>query len=297
MGTFKWQRHISISKHFSKAEKAMLRSVFDQIAAYHDDDGKELIRYAARQSHGKLKIIPGSINCFDDDGHGTLTINFASAGRIQYTENDKKRSVSLNGVIVHELTHAADNFPSTSQFETISKLCFPAMLRQSQIPDENVKAATEEFLRLAANTSMRHAMSLLITDGLGRIIALEKIKTNGYTELASVLSSTTPDQSIEMLKKVGQIDKDGNPIWETRAVMLTDYLMLKNHGALEPQRGTYNNGQLNGEPKIPYVLNVDTIAHPAGDKPIYRNKDNSFGSIKSDNLNLSDIDLFAIAFF
>ena len=275
MHKFKLHHYISLSRHFSKAERVILRSALDQISLYHDNESEELMKYSGQEAHGKLKIIPGSNNFFDDSNQ-TLTINFKDIGRVKYLENGQHRSVSLNGVLTHELVHAADNLPATSQFQTIVDLCLPAMLRQSNIPEDQIKIATAQFSDLSQHTSKKHVLKLLLTEGLGRVIALEKIKAEGYTALAMVLAASSTGQSVQMLKKIGQIDDSGNPVWKTKSVAFTDYLMKKNQGNAEPQRISYDNASFDGEVKLPYVLKVDPVANPTSTKPVYRANEISF---------------------
>ena len=115
-----------------------MRSALNQISLYHDDECKELIKYSRLESHGKLKIVLGSNNFFDDSNQ-TLTINFNDIGRVKYLENEQHRSVSLNGVLTHELVHAADNLYSEVSLKEAPEHRYEArkLKRQATDPREH----------------------------------------------------------------------------------------------------------------------------------------------------------------
>jgi hypothetical protein len=279
--SFPWARFIDLDKSLSAVQKSLLTHALDDIAAFKDGEGEQLIRKAAALSaSGKVRFSAGESGASASNAgiSTTITIDFAQARRVKYKQSDGSNvHSSLTGIVVHELYHAADPDIQQTSYQSNSdrllnvKRALSDWIISQQLErfgvSEVYQAIVEMHLVDKDKRMKVKSMDLFSTEGVARDDIKHTLFTNGYPSLARALDKV-PTKALDVhhiLNRVGHSlqmnGKDGVLLSEVNATNYADAIMLKNYGLAEPQRGTYNNLITDGtELQTPLIPPLSPVA-------------------------------------
>ena len=254
-----WAAYVTLSDAFSPAEREAMTAAFDQIAAFRDDEGMELLRTAFANNGNRPLVIEldARRSAYSD---GVVDINFR---QIQEARINGV-APSIVAVLVHELYHAAD-----SQRDLLAQ-ARSVLLDMAGITADDPRAArliayAEAGFQLpntSINDQARDLVGSLVVDrapprpvseadaarGLGAVTPVMPFDP----EMNALLQRTPVRERIQAVLDAGilgpeSINEQGQVIrgyalrLEQDAASYTDALMAKNYGDAEPIRGLYSN--------------------------------------------------------
>ncbi len=263
---FDWHRHINLSPNFTREVAAALSLVLDDISRAHDGDGRELIMKAGMRNCGKLNFVPGGTNYYDDT-KPEIQISFRDAGRTVYKENGVERLASLNGILVHELFHAADPNPTNLEVKQYVADRLNKLLSQYGYKEAEKKEINSEIGLLIKQKTARYFVNGLVTEQLQRVLHIVSIKNQGFPKIGEMIEKIPKEKFQETLIEEGIVGRDGTRPWEARAVAYTDAFMKKNYGDQEPMRGNYSNGKLMDTVRPITILSRSPVASTGNNFP------------------------------
>lgn len=280
-----WSAYVVLSDQFSAAEREAMIAAFDQIAAFRDDEGMELLRTAFANNGGRpLQIEPSLSRSSWSAEEGLLRVHFEGINR-QHMHGERP---SLVNTLVHELYHAADD-----QRDILAQAQAVLLASAGMQPDDPRAAQLIAYAEAGgrpgdtseSDRAERIARTLLIERQPSSTGPVREggPEANPYAPpydpaMQALLQRLPVQERYQALLDSGVLSPEtllnergglATTILlrlENDAVHYTDALMAKNFGDAEPQRVTYNNGMELAEvdPAVPYLFRDLVAGHTAG---------------------------------